>query len=254
MSIHPRELPFIRQMFDNIAPHYDLLNRLLSLRRDVAWRREMAAAVAASCRGRILDVACGTGDVIIALERRRITGSAVVGVDFSFPMLKLAQAKLRRAARPAGCRLSAADAFRLPFKENCFGAVTIAFGIRNIQDKGRALEVFHRHLAPGGGLFILELTPPGQGILLKTYLLYFEKILPFIGGIFSKNTGAYRYLPSSVLKFPSPPAFARLMRRSGFSHVRYKPLTLGIATLFAGFKAPQGTDLGRGRVTYAYRP
>ena len=228
-----RELPFIREMFDSIAPHYDLLNRLLSLRRDVVWRRKMVCAMPDPGDGPVLDVACGTGDVVLEIYRQKRPGVKVVGIDFSPAMLSHAQSKLSRAG-DAGIALVAGDALALPFAEGSFRALTIAFGIRNIQDKRGALKAFHRVLAPGGTVLVLELTTPVRAGLRDAYLAYFQKVLPLIGRLFSRHHFAYSYLPQSVARFPTADRFMRQMREAGFDRVKYLRLTMGIASLFVG--------------------
>lgn len=226
------ELPFIRGMFDAIAPRYDLLNRLLSLRQDVWWRRAMIAAMEIPKNGCVLDVACGTGDVMLEILRQKGAGVRVVGADFSPGMLLLAKEKMGASE---GCLVSG-NALRLPFRKNVFDAVTIAFGIRNIVDKHAAMKAFHDCLKPGGMLLILELATPEKGPLRTLYLSYFERLLPLIGWFFSKNLSAYQYLPQSVVRFPKPADFAAIMRSAGFSDIRWRNLTLGIATLYVGIR------------------
>jgi demethylmenaquinone methyltransferase/2-methoxy-6-polyprenyl-1,4-benzoquinol methylase len=232
LSMNKMELPFIREMFDAISPKYDLLNRLLSLRQDVCWRREMVRAMQISDKGMVLDVACGTGDVALEIVRQKGSGVTIFGADFSPGMLRLAKNKIRHS----GIHLLVANAFHLPFRAETFDAVTIAFGIRNIADKLSVLKAFHEHLKPGGMLLVLELATPPKGMLLSLYLFYFKKILPMIGWFFSKNLMAYKYLPASVMNFPQAPVFAGLIRAAGFSDVRWRCLTFGIATLYAGRK------------------
>ncbi len=235
LSMKNRELPFIRDMFDTIAPRYDLLNRVLSLRQDVWWRRAMVSVMEISENGKVLDAACGTGDVMLEIFRQKGPGIGVFGIDFSPEMLRLARDKFRPYALPDGC-LMAGNAFHLPFRPGTFDAITIAFGIRNISDKLSVLKIFNDSLKPGGMLLVLELAAPSEGFLLSLYLLYFKKILPLIGGFFSKNVTAYRYLPDSVTKFPKPAVFAEMMRSAGFSDVRWRKLTLGIAMLYVGYR------------------
>lgn len=228
------ELPFIRGMFDCIAPHYDLLNRMLSLRQDVLWRKKMVAAIAPPKNGRVLDVACGTGDVAMEIIRQKGAGIRVVGIDFSPGMLDIAKKKTRRFR--SGINLVAAEALALPVAPASFHAVTIAFGIRNIQNKAGALEAFYNCLMPGGQLLVLELsTPPAAG-LRDIYMAYFQKVLPKVGRLFSKHAYAYAYLPESVTRFPSADRFMALMKRAGFSQVSCKRLTFGIASLFIGIR------------------
>lgn len=231
------ELPFVRDMFEAIAPRYDFLNRLLSLRQDIVWRRNMVKAMQLPAHGHILDAACGTGDVAMEIHRQKGPKAHVTGVDFSPEMLRRGKAKIKSAVNGDRVQLLAADAFDLPFKSGAFDAVTIAFGIRNIADKRSVLNAFHDRLKPGGMLLVLELSTPTKGMMRDLYLFYFKKILPMIGWVFSKNLKAYQYLPASVLNFPRAVEFAAIMRSAGFVDIRWKKMTMGIVTLYRGWKA-----------------
>ncbi len=235
------ELPFVREMFDRIAPHYDFLNRLLSLRRDVQWRRALAEALSLPPDARLLDVACGTGDVALEILGRLDSRAVVVGADFALQMLHSARPKVLDDHGRPRVHLTAGDAFALPFRKNSFDAVTIAFGIRNIQDKVTVLGRFLEVLKPGGQVAVLELATPEAGLLRRAYLSYFNRLLPLLGRFFSRHAFAYSYLPASVAQFPPAAVFARLMRTAGFEQVRYRQLTLGIAVLFIGRKPPQSS-------------
>ncbi len=230
------ELDFVRDMFDRIAPYYDFLNRLLSLRQDVYWRKTLVAELDLGLGSRVLDAACGTADVGIEIRRQHGDGSKVVGIDFAPEMLRLAKPKVGKMAADGSIHLAAADAFDLPFRNARFDAVTMAFGIRNIQDKTTVMRRFWEQLKPGGRLAILELGTPVRGFARRTYLFYFNRLLPAIGRLFSRHHFAYSYLPDSVARFPSPPAFAAMMREAGFRQVRYLPMTFGITVLFVGEK------------------
>ena len=230
------ELEFVREMFDRIAPRYDFLNRLLSLRQDIYWRRSLVASLALRPGVRILDAACDTADVALEIVNQAPGAVEVVGIDFAPEMLRLARPKLCGTAAPAAIHLAAADAFHLPFEGGVFDAVTMAFGIRNIQDKETVLRRFWEHLKPGGRLAILELGTPTQGPARRAYLLYFNQLLPLIGRFFSNHSFAYSYLPQSVARFPTAGRFAALMRRAGFCNVRYRELTMGVTVLFVGDK------------------
>lgn len=225
------EIDFVRQMFDHIAPRYDFLNRLLSLRRDVLWRQVLVQSLALNANDRVLDAACGTADVALEIVRQ-FPGVQVTGIDFAPQMLRLAQPKI--AAAPI-C-LAAADAFDLPFEFEHFDALTMAFGIRNIQNKAAVLQHFWKHLKPGGRLAILELITPTAEPARSAYLFYFNRLLPIVGRLFSKHSYAYTYLPDSVAKFPPVGDFMQLMRASGFVNLRSCKLTLGIAAIFVGDK------------------
>jgi len=231
------ELPFIRDMFNAIAPRYDLLNRLLSLRQDVYWRRKMISRIKIPAQATLLDMACGTGDVILEILRQKGTGNTVIGSDFSIAMLQLADKKIKSEASFSQIFLVAGNALQMPFKPESFDSVTIAFGIRNINDKLSALKAFHNMLKKDSMLAILELTTPQKGFFRSLYLFYFRKILPMIGWLVSGEIKAYQYLPDSVLNFPSSREFADIMFSAGFSNVKWQKLTFGIATLYTGKKA-----------------
>ena len=230
------ELDFVKPMFDAIAPRYDFLNRLLSGRQDVLWRRKMIRALSVPRDGKVLDVACGTGDVMLEVLRQKKAGH-VYGLDFAPEMLNIAKVKVRQAY-PAGAPVHfiTGNGLSLPFPARTFDAVTIAFGIRNIIDRQSALTCFHHVLKPGGMLAVLELATPASGFFRSLYLFYFQTILPTIGGLFSKNIRAYQYLPDSVLHFPPAATFAGLIAGAGFGHVQWEPLTMGIATLYTAVK------------------
>ncbi len=233
------EINFVRQMFDHIAPHYDFLNRLLSLRRDVYWRRVLVQSLQLDPGAHVLDVACGTADVALEILCQ-FPGVRVTGVDFAPQMLRLAQPKIGNAP----VVLAAADAFDLPFGSGGFDALTIAFGIRNIQNKAGALAQFYQQLKPGGRLAILELITPTAGPARSAYLFYFNRLLPIVGRMFSKHRFAYTYLPESVAKFPPAGEFVQLMRQAGFVNLRYRVLTMGVAAIFVGdkpFQPPEGS-------------
>ncbi|MCK5543173.1 MAG: bifunctional demethylmenaquinone methyltransferase/2-methoxy-6-polyprenyl-1,4-benzoquinol methylase UbiE [Desulfobacterales bacterium] len=228
-----KELDFIQTMFDSIAPKYDFLNRFLSLRQDVFWRKEMVKAANLAKDDLALDVACGTCDVGIEIQKQHKdqykAQCKVFGVDFSHKMLSFAQKKIDN-----NINLVAGNALFLPFKDNLFDAVFIAFGIRNIMDRANVLKAFKKSLKKGGRVVVLELTTPAPGLLKNLYIIYFKKILPLLGAFFSKDANAYTYLPESVMKFPEPKEFAKIMKRAGFKNVKWKPMTFGIVTLFVG--------------------
>ena len=230
------ELDFIKDMFDSIAPKYDFLNRFLSLRQDIRWRREIVVSANIPDHGKVVDIACGTCDVALEIEKQKKNKIEIFAADFSPGMLKLGKKKISDKGKKNTIHLMAANALNLPFKHNSFDAIFIAFGIRNIMDRKTALTEFHDSLKKGGKAAILELTTPEQGMVKKFYMFYFKRILPFLGTIFSKNSGAYHYLPESVIKFPSQEEFARIMRSAGFSEIKWKQMTFGIVTLFVGTK------------------
>lgn len=211
----------IQQMFDKIAHRYDLLNRILSFRRDVAWRKKAIKLLNIKREQRILDVACGTGDMIIQLRKQ--TGVVdIVGVDFSKNML------MKAVEKGVDAHLLAGDAHFLPFKNKSFDRVMIAFGFRNVTDKERGLSELYRILKDGGRLCILEFSQPEGYFFGNLYKFYFRKVLPFMGGIISGNRHAYEYLPNSVYNFPKKDVYKAMILDAGFSEVEFNPMTFGI--------------------------
>lgn len=225
------------RMFDRIAHRYDLLNRLLSMRRDVAWRREMARQLPDRPALHLLDLATGTGDVLVALQHECPRVTRGVGLDMSAGMLALGADKLRRKGLRDRSGMVRGDAVHLGVADDAFDVVTIAFGIRNVVKVDQALGEMHRVLKPGGRALILEFSLPPNALIRAGYLGYFRHVLPRVGGAISGDTRAYRYLNRTVETFPYGDAFAALMRRAGFVDVEFIPLTFGIATLYRGDKA-----------------
>ncbi len=226
-----KELDFIQTMFDSIAPKYDFLNRFLSFRQDIHWRKEMVKAAKLREHDLALDVACGTCDVSIEIQKQLHDKCRVFSADFSHKMLLFARKKIKNHIN---INLVAGNALSLPFKKNLFDAVFIAFGIRNIMDRKGALKAFKKTLKKGGRVVVLELTTPAPGLLKDLYILYFKKMLPRVGAFFSKDRNAYTYLPESVLKFPESKEFAKIMKDTGFKNIKFKSMTFGIVTLFTG--------------------
>lgn len=217
-------------MFDSISGQYDLLNHVLSLGVDRWWRRIMVQR-ARRCRPQsVLDVATGTGDSAIALKKSGAT--RIVGVDISAQMLKVAKAK----PNAAGIEFVKADGEQLPFEDCCFDVVTIAFGIRNFEQRRQGLQEMRRVLKQNGTLIVLELSMPANKILRGIYKLYFLRIVPLMGGLISHNSYAYRYLPHSVDEFPPRKAFAGEVREAGFEKVKAAALSGGLATIYEARK------------------
>ena len=225
----------IAGMFDAIAPRYDLLNRLLSGGIDRWWRRRAIDSLALTGREVLVDVATGTADVALearAPRRGRARAARIVGVDFARAMLALGVGKVAAAGESKNIVLVHGDAMRLPVASRSADAVTIAFGIRNVQTAGFACAEMARVLRPGGRLAILEFGVPRIPGLSGLYQWYFKAVLPRVGRMISGHTGAYSYLPASVGTFTPPGEFARMLEAAGFKDVRADPLTIGIVYLY----------------------
>ncbi|MBB5020715.1 bifunctional demethylmenaquinone methyltransferase/2-methoxy-6-polyprenyl-1,4-benzoquinol methylase UbiE [Desulfurispira natronophila] len=224
----------VQQMFETIAPRYDFLNRLLSGRRDVAWRRKAVACLKWSERSSILDVATGTADVALEIARQTKENVKVVGVDFSDNMLSIGKSKVSASRYSHRINLQLADAQDLPFDEDIFDSSIIAFGIRNVPDRAKALREMVRVVRPGGRVVVLEFTTPDFAPMRALYHFYFFRLLPFIGGMVSGRRDAYEYLPESVIRFPSRDEFCQTMQAAGLEEVTCKNLTFGVACLHVG--------------------
>jgi demethylmenaquinone methyltransferase/2-methoxy-6-polyprenyl-1,4-benzoquinol methylase len=215
----------VRTMFDRIAPVYDLMNRVMTMGLDVRWRRLTAEAVVQ--RGdRVLDAACGTGDLAIA--DLRAGAGRVTGLDFS-------EAMLARARKKAPLEWVQGDLLALPFADGTFDATTVGFGVRNVADLPLALEELRRVLRPGGRVGILEITQP-RGLLKPFYSLWFDRIVPLLGRVLPGGD-AYTYLPASVKRFPTAEALADLMRDRGFADVEFRLLAGSIVAIHTGTAA-----------------
>lgn len=230
----------VREMFSRIAPRYDLLNHLLSLRFDVMWRKRLArrfAGILMRPEARILDLCCGTGDLALALADAAMHSAAqdpvsLVAADFAHPMLARAREKAGRGVRRL--EFVEADALSLPFADATFDFVAAAFGFRNLANYAAGLAELRRILRPGGWLAILEFAEPRAAFFRGVFQFYFRHVLPALGGFISGNAKAYSYLPESVARFPSPAELEELMKRNGFDEVRFEPWTAGIVTLHRG--------------------
>jgi demethylmenaquinone methyltransferase/2-methoxy-6-polyprenyl-1,4-benzoquinol methylase len=227
----------VRQMFDDIADRYDFLNHLLSWNIDRYWRWQTVRRAPPALRGPILDLCTGTGDLALAYGRATLGKFPIIAVDFSHAMLVNALDKARRLRRDQNLHFVEADAQSLPFPDEYFELVTIAFGLRNVTDMDRGLREMARVCRPGGRLAVLEFSLPRRPLLRRLYRWYFRHLLPRIGQALAHNRhDAYNYLPESVEQFPSGPALVERLRSAGFRSVRYAPLTFGIATLYIGTK------------------
>ena len=230
--LHPES---VRSLSNNIAPTYDLLNHLLSLGRDFYWRKKAVQELKGR-EGWILDIATGTGDVAIEMIYQGDHQRKVSGLDFSEPMIKKAKRKVFQKGLSETITLSLGDALFLPFRDNTFSASLIAFGLRNIVQKERALSEMVRVIKTGGKVVVLEFTFPRKGWMRRMYPIYFQRVLPRVGGFISGDRGAYAYLPESVFHFASVENYEGLLRKAGLEKVRSRSLTGGVASLISGEK------------------
>jgi len=228
----------VREMFATIAARYDLLNHLLSVNTDKRWRRRVARtlhttlALYGKSEARILDVACGTGDLSLTLFE---SGNArIVGIDFCRPMLRIATSKASRLGFEVP--FIEGDALSLPFRDRSFEAATIAFGLRNLAGVEAGFEELFRVLKPGGRVVVLEFSKPTTPVLRSLFRVYFTKVLPLFGGLISGSMSAYQYLPDSVSRFPDQTELASMMRQVGFAEVTFQNLSGGIAALHFGMR------------------
>lgn len=224
----------VEQMFDDIAAKYDLLNRSLSMGIDVLWRKKTINTLKEVQPKRILDVATGTAD--LAIEALRLNPEKVTGVDLSAQMLEFGRQKLAKRNLSDKITLVKGDSERLPFSDQSFDAVTVAFGVRNFENLQSGINEMYRVLRPGGKIAVLEFSKPKAFPFKQVYNFYFSYILPSLGGVVSKSKDAYTYLPESVKHFPEGEAFTAYLQNAGFKKTTIKQLTFGICSLYTGIK------------------
>ncbi|MDX5324883.1 MAG: bifunctional demethylmenaquinone methyltransferase/2-methoxy-6-polyprenyl-1,4-benzoquinol methylase UbiE [Bacteroidota bacterium] len=224
----------VAQMFDNISANYDFLNHFLSLGIDKGWRKKVVKRVRALQPQMVLDVATGTADLAIALNE---TGAReIIGVDISAGMLEVGKKKVHQRSMDNTIRLLLGDSENLPFDDDQFDVVTVAFGVRNFENLEKGLSEIHRVLKPGGHIFVLEFSQPEKAPFKQLYKFYFKNILPGIGKLVSKDSSAYTYLPESVEAFPYGDRFLGILRQVGFNKETATPVTLGVANIYEAIK------------------
>ncbi|WP_442507011.1 bifunctional demethylmenaquinone methyltransferase/2-methoxy-6-polyprenyl-1,4-benzoquinol methylase UbiE [Novipirellula sp. SH528] len=234
----------VREMFRQIAPRYDAMNHLLSLSIDRYWRWRTVRILKLDSAAPVLDTCTGTGDLAIAIAKKAPKNVRVVGSDFCHAMLEIAIRKRRVGTTSESIEFIEADSQSLPFPENRFQCVTVAFGLRNVTDTDKGLREMTRVCTPGGQVVVLEFSQPRLIGLRQAYGFYFRNVLPRIGQLFARNDkSAYKYLPESVGQFPDGQALADRMTAAGLTDVRFTPMTFGVATIYQGTKPAvyQGT-------------
>lgn len=226
----------VEQMFDNIAPTYDKLNHIMSLNIDRVWRRRVMRIVRRAKAHKIMDVATGTGDLAIAMAKR-VDRTQILGVDLSEEMLAVAREKVRKQGLEERIMLEKGDAENLVMvADESVDAVTVAFGVRNFENMEQGLRELYRTIKPGGKLVVLEFSMPKNRLVRWIYRQYAHRLLPYVGGMISKDRRAYTYLPDSVEEFPAPERFAEILKGVGFSKVRLRSQSFGIAYIYEATK------------------
>lgn len=225
----------VARMFDNISHRYDFLNHFLSLGIDKVWRRKAINMLRSEKPSLILDVATGTGD--FAIQALTLNPEKIFGIDISEGMLEVGRKKLKERKLDGKIELYSGDSENIPFEENKFDAVTVAFGVRNFENLEKGLKEIHRVLKPGGTLIVLEFSRPRKFPMKQGYNLYFKFVLPRIGQFFSSDKSAYTYLPESVQAFPDGEDFIRILEKTGFNTTRCRELTFGISSIYSGKKS-----------------
>lgn len=221
-------------MFDNISGRYDFLNHFLSLGIDKIWRRKAINTLREFNPKQILDVATGTGD--FAIQSLTLNPEKVTGIDISEGMLEKGREKIKRKSLSEKVELIAGDSENLPFEENKFDAVTVAFGVRNFENLEKGLQEIFRVLKPNGHIVVLEFSKPRMFPMKQLYSFYFKAILPVLGRLISKDQAAYTYLPESVEAFPDGEAFINILRNTGFKNTTCKSVTFGISSIYSAQK------------------
>lgn len=241
----------VREMFAQIAPRYDLMNRVLSLGIDISWRKRVLDCLHLGGQLPILDCCTGTGDLALMLAKHVQGRIKVIGTDFCAPMLELARDKHQKGYRQLPVQFLEADSQDLPFPDHAFQAVTVAFGLRNVQDTDLGIREMIRVCEPGGQVCILEFSQPTLPGFRQIYQAYFRHVLPRIGQRFAKNNqAAYEYLPSSVVEFPSGQELASRMEAAGLEKVKITPLTMGVASIYVGNVIP--SKIGESRTDHSH--
>lgn len=234
-EVGPGKKVQVTNMFDNIAPYYDILNRILSLGIDTIWRKKAIRLSSQSKPKHIIDIATGTAD--LAIEARKQNPDAkIIGIDISSNMIELGKKKVRKKNLDESIGLEVGDSENLRFESDHFDLATAAFGVRNFENLTKGLSEMHRVLKPGGQIMVLEFSKPRIFPFKQLFNAYFRFVLPVIGRVKSKDQKAYKYLYESVQSFPDYDQFGKELEKVGFKQITYKALSLGICTIYQGVK------------------
>lgn len=224
----------VAQMFNNIAGNYDFLNHFLSAGIDIIWRKKAVSLLAPYKPKLVLDIATGTAD--FALETLRLNPDKIIGVDISEGMMAVGREKIAKRGLSDKIQLQYGDSENLPFEDNTFDAITVAFGVRNFENLSKGLAEMNRVLKPGGIAVVLEFSKPRSFPMKHLYQFYFKNILPLVGKFVSKDNAAYTYLPESVQAFPDGQDFISIFEKVGFKKTKWHSLTFGISSIYTGIK------------------
>jgi demethylmenaquinone methyltransferase/2-methoxy-6-polyprenyl-1,4-benzoquinol methylase len=224
----------VAQMFNNIAGNYDFLNHFLSAGIDIIWRKKAVKLLAPEKPKLLLDIATGTGD--FAIEALSLQPDNIIGVDISEGMMAVGREKIKRKGLEHKIELLYGDSEDLPFEDNTFDAIIVAFGVRNFENLAKGLSEMHRVLKPGGTAVVLEFSKPRAFPMKQLYHFYFKNILPVVGKFVSKDRAAYTYLPESVQAFPDGQEFINIYQQVGFKSTKWHSLTFGISSIYTGKK------------------
>jgi len=224
----------VAKMFDNISKEYDGLNRVISFGIDIKWRKKVVEIIGKTNPNSILDIATGTGDLAINLAQTN--ASKIIGLDISEGMLKVGRKKIKKLNLDNTIEMVFGDSEKIPFKENSFDAITVAFGVRNFENLEKGLSEIYRVLKTGGIFVVLETSIPTKTPYKQGYHFYSTKILPLIGKLFSRDKSAYKYLSDSAATFPHGKAFNNILQKTGFIAIENKPQTFGVASIYIAKK------------------
>lgn len=235
LSLNTSKKEQVEEMFNSIAPKYDFLNRFLSLGIDKIWRKKAISYLKPLQPKKMLDVATGTGDLALA-AMKHLAPDEIIGLDIAEQMLAFGRVKIDKKGWSGQIKMMQGDSESLPFEDNKFDAITVAFGVRNFQHLSKGLKEMNRVLKPGGRLVVLEFSKPSAFPYKQVYNFYFTYILPVMGNLLSNSKNAYTYLPESVKHFPEGEAFVSFLTEAGFKNSMVKPLTFGTCSLYIADK------------------